>query len=117
MIDLMLSNDGDLYVSATGDVIITDSLCQDVKIRLKWIHDEWRLGPEFGFRWFEDVLVKNPSLENIQQLIRNEALQVEGVNDIEITSIDFDKEKRQIHFAFTLITSEETYKEEGTLYV
>ena len=49
MIDLKLDSNGDLELSAAGDVIPTDSIAQAVRIRLLWFFEEWRLGPELGF--------------------------------------------------------------------
>ena len=60
MIDILLEEDGDIAVSEVGDISITNSVRQAVLIRLRWIYNEWRLGPELGFPWFEQVFVKNP---------------------------------------------------------
>ena len=79
MVDIKLNRDGDIDVSAIGDISLTESVRQAVLIRLRWIYDEWRLGPELGFPWFEEVFVKNPNTVKIRSLIRDEIMQVEGV--------------------------------------
>ena len=48
MVDLKLDSNGDLELSAAGDVIPTDSIAQAVRIRLLWFFEEWRLGPELS---------------------------------------------------------------------
>ena len=75
MVDIKLNRDGDIDVSAIGDISLTESVRQAVLIRLRWIYDEWRLGPELGFPWFEEVFVKNPNTVKIRSLIRDEIMQ------------------------------------------
>ena len=86
MLDIKLNADGDLDVSAFGDISTTESVRQAVLIRLRWIYDEWRLGPEYGFPWFEEVFVKNPNTVKIKQLIREEILKVSEVRAAEETN-------------------------------
>ena len=78
MVDIRLDKDGDIMVSPVGDISLTESVRQAVLIRLRWIYQEWRLGPEMGFPWFEEIFVKNPNTVKIRSLIRDEILQVEG---------------------------------------
>ena len=78
MTDIRLGKDGDIVVSEIGDISLTESVRQAVLIRLRWIYQEWRLGPEMGFPWFEEVFIKNPNTVKIRSLIRDEIMQVEG---------------------------------------
>ena len=116
MLDIKLNADGDLDVSACGDISTTESVRQAVLIRLRWIYDEWRLGPEYGFPWFEEVFVKNPNTIKIKQLVREEILKVSEVRAAEVTKIDYDPAKRTAKFYYTVKVGEETYREEVTLY-
>lgn len=116
MIDIMLDSDGDIKVSATGDISLTKSVRQAVLIRLRWIYNEWRLGPTMGFKWFEEVFVKNPNTVKIKQLIREEIMQVEGVTAASVISVTYDRAKRAAAFVYTCSVGEETFKEEVTLY-
>ena len=116
MLDIKLNADGDLDVSAFGDISMTESVRQAVLIRLRWIYDEWRLGPEFGFPWFEEMLVKNPNTIKLKQLIREEILKVNEVKAAEVTQIDYDRAKRQAKFFYTVTVGDETYREEVTLH-
>lgn len=115
MVDIMLDRDGDIVVSEIGDISLNESICQAVRIRLKWIKGEWRLGPDLGFGWFDEVFVKNPNLENIKQLIRREILQVDGVEEAEVVKIEYNPRERKVYFACTFRVSGETYAEEGTI--
>lgn len=66
MLDIRLNEDGDIAISKNGDISTTESVRQAVMIRLRWIYDEWRLGPELGFPWFEEVFIKNPNTIKIK---------------------------------------------------
>lgn len=116
MVDIRLDKDGDIMVSPVGDISLTESVRQAVLIRLRWIYQEWRLGPEMGFPWFEEIFVKNPNTVKIRSLIRDEILQVEGVTAAQVTSVDYDRAKRAATFKFTCSVGEATYREEVTMY-
>ena len=116
MTDILLGNDGDIVVSETGDISLTESVRQAILVRLRWIYGEWRLGPEMGFPWFEEVFVKNPNIPKIKRLIRNEIMQVEGVKKAEVTEAVYDREKRTAAFAYTCSVGEDTFREEVVLY-
>lgn len=115
MVDIRLDKNGDIDVSPVGDISITESVRQAVLIRLRWIFGEWRLGPELGFPWFEEVFVKNPNLVKVRGLIRDEIMQVEGVTAVEVTSVKYDMAKRKAAIAYTCAVGEEMFNEEVTL--
>mgnify|MGYP002798270889 FL=1 len=116
MIDILLEEDGDIAVSEVGDISITNSVRQAVLIRLRWIYNEWRLGPELGFPWFEQVFVKNPNTVKIRSLIRDEILQVDGVTGAEVTRVEYDRQNRAATFTYTCSVGEEIFREEVPLY-
>jgi len=116
VVDIRLDKNGDIDVSDIGDISLTESIRQAVLIRLRWIFNEWRLGPEIGFPWFEEVFVKNPNTAKIRGLIRDEIMQVEGVTAASVTSVSYDRAKRAATFIFTCSMGEATYREEVTLY-
>ena len=115
MVDIRLNESGDIDVSAVGDIFITESVRQAVLIRLRWFFGEWRLGPDMGFKWFEEVFVKNPNLVKIRSLIRDEIMQVDGVTAAEVTSVKYDEAKRTATIAYTVTVGEEVFKEEVAL--
>lgn len=116
MVDIRLGKNGDIDVSAVGDIFITESVRQAVLIRLRWFFGEWRLGPDMGFKWFEEVFVKNPNTFKIRQLIREEILKVNEVVSATVTSVKYDPAKRACTFIYQFSTDEDTYREEVTLY-
>lgn len=116
MIDLKLTASGDLELSAAGDISATDSIVQAVRIRLLWFLDEWRLGPELGFPYFEHLFVKNPNETKLKYLIRETVMSVEGVNNVEEITISVDRKTRDAAISFTFTTDEDTYREEVTIH-
>ena len=62
MLDILLDSGGDLKVSETGDISLTESVRQAIRIRLLWFLGEWRLGPLLGLDYWGTILVKNPRL-------------------------------------------------------
>lgn len=116
MLDIMLDAKGDIKVSALGDISTTESVKQAVMIRLRWIYNEWRLGPELGFPWFEEVFVKNPNTVKIRQLIRDEIMKVDEVTAAEVNSVTYDRGKRAATFNYTCSVGEAVFREEVTLY-
>jgi len=116
MTDIMLTKDGDLAISETGDISVTESVRQAILVRLRWIYQEWRLGPEYGFPWFEEIWVKNPNEVKIRHLIREEIMTVEEVVAAKVLDFRFDKKNRAVTITYEAETTEETFREEVTLY-
>lgn len=115
MVDIKLNRDGDIDVSEIGDISLTESVRQAVLMRLRWIYGEWRLGPEMGFKWFEEVFVKNPNTGKIRQLIRDEIMQVDGVTGATVETAEYSAAARTTRIAYTVTVGEETYREEVTM--
>lgn len=115
MLDILLRSDGDIKVTENGDIRLTESVAQSVRIHLKWILGEWRLGEEIGFPWFEDVLVKNPDLEHIKNLIRSEIMGIDGVRDAKVTDAIPNAKKRTVVFRYVVTVGDEIFKEEVEL--
>jgi hypothetical protein len=95
MKDLLLTPNGDLYINpATGDIEITDSVEQAIKIRLLWFFYEWRLGPQFGIPYFEEILIKNPNTLRVRQLFRDAILSVDEVARVNDLTIEITPERK-----------------------
>ncbi|GHU95065.1 hypothetical protein FACS1894208_07240 [Clostridia bacterium] len=115
--DIMLDYGGDIVVSETGDIAPTDSIRQAVIIRLRWFLDEWRFAPTFGMPYFEEILVKNPDLERIKVIIRDECLTVDGVKDITNIAVEYSPHARAAVFRLNIVTGEDIYREEVRISV
>lgn len=112
MLDLKLTKDGDLELTDSGDILQTNSVCQAVRVRLLWFLEEWRLGPDMGFPYFEEVFIKNPSEAKIRHLIRETIMDVDEVTDVESIEYSVDKRTRSAAIAVVFCTDEDTFREE-----
>ena len=117
MNDLLLTPDGDLAVSEFGDISLTDSVRQAVRIRLMWFLAEWRFAPMFGVPYFEEILVKNPNAERLRGIIRDKAMTVDGVLDVRNISVAIDKPSRKAVVRFEFVTTEGAFLEELTISI
>lgn len=115
-IDIMITRDGDLDITEVGDIKKTNSIQQAILIHLRWFFSEWRLGPDYGFPYWEDVFIKNPDLERIKRDIRDEIMKVKGVLFANVERVEFDQAARKASFTYTATTDEDTFMEEVTLY-
>ena len=116
MTDILLDREGDIVISAVGDISLTDSIRQAVLIRLRWIYDEWRLGPQYGFPWFEEVFIKNPNIAKLKGIIAEEIMQVEGVTSAAVDSVVYSRGARTATFRYTVSVGGTTFREEVELY-
>lgn len=115
MLDLQMTANGDLAINDSGDIAVTDSVRQAVRIRLLWFLDEWRLGPEMGLPYFDDVFAKNPSESKIRNMIRSAVMEVDEVTDVNEVTISFENAARTAHITVLFSTDDETYKEEVSI--
>ena len=115
MPDIQMTSTGDIYVTEAGDISLTESVRQAVIIKIKWILDEWRLGPDIGFPWFEEVFIKNPDLAKIRSLLRSAIMEVQGVQSAKVTEAVIDTQKRSLTVKFSFVVDETTYREELTM--
>lgn len=116
MKDLLLDASGDLLF-VDGDVVITDSVIQAIKIRLKWFVGEWKINPEWGVSYYEDVFVKTPNKLLIEEMLREEILSVSEVTEVKSVSIDINKDTRCATITFTAMVGEQTLHEEVLINV
>lgn len=117
MPDILMTSTCDIHVTNEGDVALTDSVRQAVLIKIKWILGEWRLGPEIGFPWYEEVLVKKPDLVKISSILRSAIMEVDGVSAATVNDISINKQNRTLSANFEFVVGETTYREEMTLNV
>lgn len=117
VLDILLDGDGDLAVSDTGDIALTQSVRQAILIRLRWFLTEWRLGPGIGVDYWGTILVKNPNLVKVRQAIRNEILSVDEVQAVNYVKVDYNAKTRQTVITYEAVTDEETFREEVKINV
>lgn len=112
MLDFKLTQDGDLALTDKVDISVTESICQAVRVRLLWFLGEWRLGPDLGFPYFEEVFVKNPNETKIRHYVRETVMEVDGVTNVTDITFSVDKKTRAATIAVSFCTDVETFREE-----
>lgn len=116
MKDILLDQEGDIALTADGDLSLVTSPVQAVLIRLRWYFREWIFDPEKGIPWFEQILVKRPDMDGIKKLLIREMLDTEDVLEVPMLDIMADPEKRTAMIRFRIRTSEEIYNGEVVLH-
>lgn len=110
--DILLSENGDLYISEKGDVELNDSVAQKIKIRLKWWASEWRFDKSQGLPFKEGLFIKNPDIDSFEMAVRDKIFEVEDVVEVKDVSISYSPKERIGKIAFTALTDFETIREE-----
>lgn len=116
MKDLLLGEDGDLYLTDTSDVVITDSVRQAIRIRLLWFLSEWRLGPSLGVPYYEDFFVKRGNMLKMRADIRAALMSVEEVTSVNSLTITVNPQTWTAKVLFSVSTTEGVYKSEVELW-
>lgn len=110
MIDLALSaTSHDLLLSPTNDLMLignAERVAQQIKISLKAFLGEWFLDTGFGIPYFEEILVKNPNMMIVREIIRDCILAVPGVVRVNELAVEFDRVARTLSIIHETITAE-----------
>lgn len=106
MKDILLNGNGDILLNEKGDIQFTDSVKQAIEIRLKWFSKEWKLGPDFGIPYYEEVFVKNPSTMLIEEKMRDAIMDVDEVEDVVSFNMSLDKALRKLNVTYVVSVSE-----------
>ena len=101
-----------MNITDHGDIQLTESVRQAIRIRLLWFFGEWRFSPNAGLPYFEDVLIKNPNINRIRRIVQNEVMSVREVRDVRELHIEFNAQRRIAVISFEAVTDDEIYREE-----
>jgi len=74
--DLLIKN---LDLQLVKDV---DYIRQSLEIRLRFFRGEWFLDVNAGTPYYQEILVKNPNLPNIENILKARILETVGVNEL-----------------------------------
>ena len=97
----LVDNDLALIVDAEGDPAET---AQRAKMEYQAQLGEYFMDLEFGFPWRQEVLLKDPSLDQIKARIRAVGVGIEGVVRVGDITLDLDKATRHLTGAVELHT-------------
>lgn len=108
MIDIALDKDThDLYFSSSDIHVVNDldSVEQSLKVRLLFYLREWFLDTTSGVPYYDDVLVKNPNVPDIENILKSKIIDTENVTEILEFNSEFDNSTRQLSITFKAKTS------------
>lgn len=117
MKDILLDDNGDLKLSATGDIQFTDSVKQAIAIRLRWFQNEWKLGLDFGIPYYDEVFIKNPSLLLLEDRMLDAVYEVEEVTDVELFKLEIDHRLRKLFVTYRVKAGQSSIEGRLTLDV
>jgi len=112
MLDILLTQDGDLNISEWGDISLAENTRQAIRIRLLWFFGEWRFAPALGIPYWEEIFIKNPNIIRIRRIIRNQVLSVNEVQDVRNIDIYINSKTRIAQISFKAVLTDETFWEE-----
>ena len=106
--DLALNVDSwDLAID-NDDLILTDGaerIAQQILITLRFWYGEWFLDTEDGTPYLEYILVKNPNISHIKQILRERILSVEGVSNLESLEVNYNPQERYLLVEYSATTN------------
>lgn len=77
---------------------------QKVSIELQFFFGEWFLDDTKGIKFFELILIKNPNITLVDNLIKTAIIDIEGILSIVSYDSVFDKTARKFSIVSTVLT-------------
>lgn len=108
MLDLALNAKSHDLIVNDADLMAIDNaerVAQQIKIQLLTWRGEWFLDTTHGVPYLDYILVKNPSIELIRSIFREQIMSVDDVNDVVDIEIDYDVKTRIMTVAYEASTS------------
>ena len=105
--DIALNISKNDLVLQNGDLIIIDNterVAQQVLITLRFWLNEWFLDTREGVPYLEYILVKNPNISQIRQILTQQIRNVEGVKNVVYLDLDFKRVTRELYVYFEVDT-------------
>ena len=107
--DLALSRGTHDLQLVNGDFLVIDNkerIAQQLRVTLwEWL-GEWFLDARDGVPYREYILVKNPNMKHIRQVLSDNIAKIEGVNRIEELNLNFDPKNRTLIVDFSIDTDD-----------
>jgi len=102
--DIWIDDDSSLVI-ASGDAQLTSTIGdfarQKVQIVLRWFRNEWFADTSLGIDYFNDILIKNPDTNIIEDTLKNEILNIEEVDELTKFDLTLNTATRNLTVEFT----------------
>lgn len=108
MLDLALDAKTHDLILDDNDLIVIDNaerVAQQIKIQLLTWLGEWFLDTMHGVPYLDYILVKNPSLELIASIFREQIMKVDDVDCVNSLEIDYNAQTRTMTVEYEASTS------------
>ena len=93
--DILLDSAGDLRLDGNDDLILAESLVQEINVRLRWFKGEWPFDETKGTDWFDTVFAKNPDDELIRQMVEQILYSFDEISEVESVKVESDARERK----------------------
>ena len=100
-------NISDIVLTDDGDIMLIDNaerVAQQIVISLRFWLGEWFLDTSLGVPYLEYVLVKNPNINHVRQVIAEAIMQVTGVSKVDRLDFDYDAVNRALSVIYEVET-------------
>lgn len=108
MYDIALSAHTHDLLIQDGDLLLIDNaerVAQQIKIKLRSFLGEWFLDTTYGVPYWEEILVKSPSLDHVRNILRQQILDVDGVSAVNSIELSLDRQSRKLTVTFEAQTT------------
>ena len=98
----------DISIDSGNMRLIDDKerIAQQLRITLwEWL-GEWFLDARDGVPYREYILIKNPNMKHIRQVLSEHIMKVEGVNRIDELNLNYDPKNRTLIVDFSIDTDD-----------
>lgn len=106
--DLALHYDEWDLAIENNDIILTEGaerIAQQILITLRFWYGEWFLDRTDGVPYLEQILVKNPNLNHIRQILSEKILSVNGVVSLDALNLDYNPRLRTLLVDYAATTN------------
>ena len=107
MFDIAMGINTNDSVLQNGDILMIDNaerVAQQILITLRFWYGEWFLNTTEGTPYLEYILVKQPNMAHIRQILTEQIQSVEGVKSVTDMELTFDQRERHLLVEYTADT-------------
>ena len=102
-VDIAMDINSNDLILQDGDLMLIDNaerVAQQVLITLRFWYGEWFLNVSEGVPYLEYILVKNPNLAHIRQILTDAIKNVGGVKSVKNMELDFNRQARTLSVSY-----------------